>query len=434
MPTTNTKPPASENNRPLDLGGNHRRFKLPPALHYADFRSFFFGLLAAVGGFQIFQFGQFWLVHELTGSPLFLGYVGLANAIPAISLNLVGGVVADRINKRKLIVVTQIMSALLVLLLATLTATHVVLPWHVIAVAVAAGAINAFNQPARQALYPLLIKPSALMSAVALNSAVWQGTRIVAPGIAGVLIALAGTATAFYAAAAGMFAFAAIVSALNVRETTRLEHSNPLTDMFEGLRFIRSNHIFGFLIAMTFFNSFFGMAYVVLMPVFAVDLLGIGSGGQGVLLSVGGIGSLSITLFLTTRSGIRRSGLTLLGGAILTGLSVAAFSLSAKYIGSYPLAVVIMLFLGAFTSIYMITIMSTLQILVPDHMRGRVMGFYGMTWNIMPLGGMHAGALASLIGVPLAVATGGMLVSLFAISAGLFNRSIRTLGNLHMAR
>jgi MFS family permease len=131
------------------------------------------------------MFGQFWLVHELTGSPLYLGYVGLANGIPAIILNLVGGAMADKIDKKRLLVVTQVMASMLVFLLGVLTLLQIVQVWHVIVIAVFAGVINAFNQPARYALYPHLVDKKVLMNAVALNSAVWQATRIVAPAIAG---------------------------------------------------------------------------------------------------------------------------------------------------------------------------------------------------------------------------------------------------------
>ena len=151
----------------------------------------------------MFQASQFWLVHTLEESPLFLGYVGLANAIPAIALNLFGGVFADKLEKRRLIMTTQTISALLIILLATLTITGLVQVWHVLTIAFFAGGVNAFDQPARQSLYPHLIERKAMMSAVALDSALWQGTRIIAPAIAGVIIFSLGISASFYAAGAG---------------------------------------------------------------------------------------------------------------------------------------------------------------------------------------------------------------------------------------
>lgn len=409
---------------------NRFRLSLPPALKYAAYRNFWFGSLAAVGGFQILQFGQLWLVHELTGSPLYLGYVGLANALPAIALNLVGGVVADRFDRRRLIMATQVITAGLILVLATLTATGIVQVWHILAIAAVTGAVNAFNTPARMALFPHLIERPALMSAVALNSSIWQGTRIVAPAVAGVLVAFFGTATAFYAAAAGNLTMAVVVWFLKVPAFRAIGKANALGDLFDGLKFISRNSIFSFLIGMTFFNSFFGMAYLMLMPVFAVDILGVGAEGQGVLMSAGGIGSLLVTLWLGTRRKMKGKGLILVGGAVMTGLALAAFALTAKYVGSFPLAIVLLFLVGTFTSTYMISIMSSLQMLVPDRMRGRVMGFYGMTWNIMPLGGMQAGAMAGFVGAPMAIAIGGLLVTAFALGPALLNHRVRNLGSL----
>jgi MFS family permease len=407
-----------------------RYITLPAALRYSAYRNFWLGLFGAVGGFQVLMFGQFWLIHELTGSPLYLGYVGMANAIPAIILNLIGGVLADRADKKRLIVVTQILSATLVFVLGILTFLDIVKVWHVMVIAILAGAINAFNQPARQALYPHLIDRESLTSAVALNSAVWTGTRIVAPAIAGILIAGFGTASSFFFAFLGMIIFALVVHLLKVPEIEDRTTGNPTRDLLDGLKFIKDNSIFFFLISMTFFNSFFGMAYVSQMPVFARDILKIGADGQGVLLSINGIGSLLMTLWIGLKGNFRHRGIVLIGGAIMSGLSVTGFALSSEYVGSYALAIMFMFLVGVFTSTYMISIMSSLQMMVPDYMRGRIMGFYGITWNIMPLGGMYAGVLAGLIGTPMAIAIGGLLVAIFALGPALFNIQVRNLGIL----
>lgn len=405
-------------------------FSFPPALKYPAYRAYWLGTLASVSGFQMLTFGQLWLVHELTESPLFLGFVGAATAVPAIALNLFGGVFADRLDKRRLIMVTQAMSALLVFLLATLTLLELVEVWHVLAIAFVTGAVNAFDQPARQALYPHLIDRKVMMSAVAMNSSIWQGTRIAAPAAAGIIIAATGTSVAFFLAGLGFVIMAAVISGLRVPPIERGATGSAAHDMLEGLRFIKRNSIFSFLIGMTFFNSFFGMAYIMMMPVFAVDILKVGADGQGILLSVGGVGALMTTLLLGSIGNFRRKGLLLIGGAVMFGLSVAAFALTSKYVGSYALALFLMFAMGISSSSYMISIMSSLQMMVPDRMRGRVMGFYGMTWSIMPLGGMQAGAMASAVGVPVAIAIGGLVVSAFALGPALVNRRVRNIGSL----
>ncbi len=233
------------------------------------YRSYWLGTLASVSGFQMFQFGQYWLVYQLTGSPLFLGTIGLANAIPAIVLNLFGGVFADLFDKRRLIIVTQSITAVLIFLLAVLTATGMVAIWHVIVLAFIAGAVNAFDQPARQALYPHLIDRKVMMSAVALNASIWQGTRIVAPALAGAIIALMGTSASFFLAGAGFVGMALVMSSLKVPKIERGGSGNAAKDMMDGLKFIRDNSVFSFLISMTFFNSFFGMSYIMMMPAIA---------------------------------------------------------------------------------------------------------------------------------------------------------------------
>jgi MFS family permease len=201
-------------------------------------------------------------------------------------------------------------------------------------------------------------------------------------------------------------------------------------EILEGIRFIKNNSLFSFLIGMTFFNSFFGMAYVVLMPVFAEDILGQGPEAYGALLSAGGIGALITTIWLSSITNVRRKGMLLIGGAVMFGLSIAAFGLTSDIIGSYILALGIMFISGVFNSVYMISVMSALQVMVPDRMRGRVMGFFGITWSMMPLGGMQAGAIASFIGVPAAVAVGGLAVGAFALGPAMVNRRVRNLGAL----
>jgi MFS family permease len=411
--------------------GSRRIF--PPALYFPEYRNFWMGMFGAVCGFQVLMFGQFWLMHELTGSPLYLGYVGMANAIPAIVLNLIGGVAADRADKKRLIAVTQILSTSLVLLLGLLTVFGIVRVWHVMTIAATAGAINAFNQPARQALYPYLIERHALPSAVALNSAVWSSNRILAPAIAGLLIANFGTASAFFFAGAGMISFALVVQRLTVPEITDQKSSRPAQDMLDGLKFILQNSVFFFLIGMAFFNSFFGLAYVSLMPVFSREILQIGADGQGVLLSVNGTGALIMTLVIGLRANLCNKPSVIIGGAALFGLSIMAFALSSEFIGSYLLAGIFMFVMGICSSTYMISVVSSLQMMVPDYMRGRLMGIYGITWNIMPLGGLYAGFLAGFIGTPFAVALGGLFVTAFALGPAIFNKQVRNLGG-HIAQ
>lgn len=400
--------------------------RVPLAFRYPNYRNYWFGLLGAVGGYQIFLFSQLWIVHKLTGSTVYLGFVGLANALPAIVLNMLGGVVADRFNRTRLVVVTQLIAATVVCVLAIVTVSELVRPWHVLVVAGLVSGINAFNEPARLALYPQLVSEEALMSAVALNSSVWQGSRAVAPAFAGLIIVVFDTGIALFLAATGM-AFMALMlrGAPSVRSET--VSRSPLADALEGLRYIRRNKTTLLLISMCFFNSFFGMSYMFMMPVFAVDILDVGATGQGYLLSASGIGSLSATLWFTTRSTIRNHGRLILTGAILSGSAVIAFSLTAGYVGSMLLGLLLMLAVGGFTSIYILVTVTILQTTVREDLRGRVMGFFSMTWSMMPLGGMFVGGIAGLVGTPWAVSIGGFAVAGFAIIVALSNPGFRRL-------
>jgi MFS family permease len=377
------------------------------------------------------RFGQFWLIFELTGSPLSLGWIGLANGIPAIVLNLFGGVAADRIDQRRMVMISQSIIALLIFFLATITLLGLVNQWHLIGIAFLAGAVEAFDQPARRVLFPQLVDRKDLMSAVAMNAAIWPGTRILAPAIAGIIIAVANTATCFYIAGIGFLVMAVVTSGLPIRHVARTSKSRPLHDILEGLSFISKDTKFAFLIAMTFFSSFFGMAYIPLMPVITVDVLGVGAKEQGMILGAGGVGSLITALWFGAKSNSGSKGMLIIGGGIMSGLMVATFAITAGIFKSVPLAMALMTILSVFNTLSNTASQSSLQLLVPDHIRGRVMGFYGMTYNIRPLGGMQASALASIsaIGAPVAIAIGGLAVAAFPIVAMLAKKKVRNLGS-----
>ena len=373
------------------------------------------------------------MVFQLTGSPLALGYVGLANGVPAVFLNLFGGVAADKLDQRLLIMVSQTITAGLILLLAVLALYNQAAMWHVLLISFLAGGVEAFDQPARRSLFPHLVERQYMMSAVALNSAIWPGTRILAPAVAGFIIAWSANenpASAFFVAAAGFLVMAAVAWRLKVPRITRTSSGNPVRDIGEGLSFILNNPIFAVLMALTFFGSFFGMTYITMMPIFAVDILGVGAGGQGQLMGVGAVGSLAVALVLSLRDKLSNTGPLIVLGGVMGGLATVAFAITAQYVGSFALAMFLMLVMGVFNTMFTTLIQNSMQMMVPDDMRGRVMGFYGMTYNIRPLGGMQAGALAAWIGAPFALSAGALAVAFFAVFAGLTSRRLRNLDRL----
>lgn len=404
------------------------RFQVLSALRHSGFRRFWMGMVASVLGFQIMTVAQGWLIYDLTDSELALGYVGLAAGLPAIVLNLFGGVIADRVNQRILLIATQMVSSLGMLALAILTLLGLVEPWHIVASAFLIGSVQAFDAPTRQALYPHLIEREDMLNAVALNSMVWQGTRVIGPAIGGLIIGTRlGVSPGFFAPFLGFLLMAVMVSTLRLPPIQRASGSTLLHDMAQGVNFVRTNSIFAFLIGMTFFNSIFGMSYIFILPVFARDIFEVGSPGLGALHAVSGVGAVLGTLITASLGNFRHKGRLLLGGAVLFGVFLILFAATGSVFVSFPLSLVFLFFAGISTSIYMITIMSTLQLMVPNELRGRVMGIYGMTWSLLPVGAMQSGAIAEYTSAPLAVAVGGAAVILFAVVMGVGNRQVRNL-------
>ncbi len=416
---------------PQTAGGpNARRFTIPPAFRYPAYRVYFPGLVTMAGAFQAFQLSLVWLAFNLTGSPLYLGYVGLASALPTIALNLLGGVAADKLDKRRLLITTTVLSGLLIFALATLTLLDLVNIWHVLVIALLTGSVNAFDMPARNAIYPQLMDRSAMTSGIALDSSVWWGTRIFSPALAGFIIAVAGTATALYLACAGMFISAAIMSLVRLRPMTLAPTGSPVRRMLEGVKYIRRNPTIAFLLGMGFYASFFGASYTILMPVFAEEILDVGPEGLGILMSAGSLGAIIASVWVGAAGDFPRRGLVLIGGTALAGLSLAAFGLANEYGGSYLLSIVLMFAVGSFSSLHGIANVTSLQLLLPDQMRGRVMGIHSISYTIPTLGGMPMGAIANVIGAPFAVAIGGLAVTAFALGPALLNWRIRNLSAL----
>ena len=418
---------------PLNSAIQGRRFGVPPAFRYPKYRAYWLGFFLSVTGHQIFQFAQFILVYELTGSVVALGFLGVANAVPAITLGVIGGVYADRWDKRKLIVFTQSAAGIKILVIALLTSTRHLEVWHVAVGALVVSAVGAFDAPARSAYYPRLIEPSAMISAVALNSTIWQATRIIGPALTGLIVAtvsddaLDGIAVALYMGSLGAVAMVGVMLWLRVSGAGEAK-GNPLRNLAEGLGYIRGNPTVAALLLLAFAVAFFGWAFVILMPVFATDILGVDTAVQGLLLASAGVGSTGITVLLAVVDVplLRRRGLFVIGGAISFGVLLIGYSLTAEFIGSFALAVVFMFGLGV-TQITYTGTMGSIQLSIPDNVRGRVLGVYGIVWGMQPLSGTQAAFLAGFIGVSGAVAVGGGAIVGLALVAAVAVPGLRAL-------
>ena len=404
--------------------GGQRVLQALGALRYRNYRLYWFGQLSSVLAQNMEGVAQGWLVLELTNSPLLLGVTGLAFAAPTIALTLLGGVIADRADRRRIMIASQTSSAATFLLLGLLVVTDHVALWHVIAVAVISGSVRAFDRPSRMALLPQMVPKDEIPNAVAIGGTIWQLNRLVGPAFAGMLIYLIGVGATY------LFCFAAASVAVLLWLGIRLSEApvaapgaGLMQHMAEGLNFIRGTQVFFIFIGLIFFNSVFGMNYLILMPVFARNVLDVGSQGFGFLQSAGGAGALVGVLAVAWFSHSRAKGKQALFGAAGFGVFLVLFAISK----SYPLSLLLAFALGVSSQFYMTTVSTVLQMNLPNELRGRVMGIYGLVWELMPVGGMIAGGLAEFAGAPIAVASGGILVTAMALAIAVFYPSIRRL-------
>ena len=399
------------------------------ALRSRAYRRFWLGSLASVGGTQLLVLGQGWLVFELSGSPFDLGLLGAAVAIPSILMTLFGGVFADRLDKRRLLMTTSLIVAGLLVLLSVLDLTGVVVVWHVLVIAGLIGLVSGFDWPARQAVFPSLIDREHMMSAVALNSILWQGTRMIVPAAGGVVIAITDTAVVFIAAAAGFIYMFLVLTSLDIGHVVRARGAS-VGQFLAGVSFVTNNRLFGGLILLTWVNMFFGTSFIQLMPAFA-DLLGAGERGFGVLVSTSGIGSITGTVLVGAFQRARRLGWIMLAAILLSASALYGFSLITGFAesiaGVFYVALLFVFLTALFSSVYLITSMTTLQLRVPDSLRGRVMGIHGIGFSLISLGGLFGGAVAAASTLPLAVAAGASVVLLVVIWVGVTQTEIRSL-------
>ena len=383
------------------------------ALRNSNYRFYWFGLICYVLGYRAEYVTYAWIVWELTRDPLYLGYLGLAQGVPLIVFQLWGGVLADRMNRLRLLLVTQVGTAL------TLTATlTLILGGHVgvemmLALAAASSVFRAFDEPSRLSLIPELVERQHLSNAIALGSLPWQAGRMIGPSITGVLIAAFGGTAGFVMAVAASYAALALYSRLRVSGEAPGSHGQHAIRQFaEGVTFVARNFVFLNLTCLALFNALFGLSYVTLLPIYADAYFHTGSAGYGLLQALHGTGALIGTLTIATVAGrIARPGRALLLGALVMGLGLMAFS-QTRTIG---MALPVLLVVGFSNTFYLTQVSTFIQQNVPDHIRGRVLSLYSLCWNLLPLGGLIGGVLAAAVDARFAVLVGGALVTANAV-------------------
>jgi len=394
------------------------------ALAHRNFRLFLFGQTVSLTGTWMQSIAQGWLVLQLTDSPFYLGLVSALGSLGVLLFTLYAGVVADRTDKRRVVIITQSLLMVQAFLLAALVASGRVTVGNVMLLAAFLGVVSAFDIPTRQAFIVEMVGKEDLMNAIALNTSVFNLTRVLGPLIAGLLIGPLGVAVCFFLN--GVSYLAVIASLLAMRLTPHIPRPTPLTawqGFREVLTYLRGDARVFTLIVLTAIISVFAFPFLVLMPVFARDVLRAGAAGYGVLTASVGVGAVVGALGVAILSRRIPKGRTLVAAGTTFGLLVALFASSRLF----ALSVALLAFVGCAMIVNNALTNTMLQTLVPDGLRGRVMGFYSFMFvGMAPIGSFQAGAFAERFGAPWAVAAGGVVSALAVAIAGWRVRELRT--------
>ena len=393
---------------------------------HRNYRLFFGGQAISLVGTWMQQVAQAWLVLTITNDPLWLGIVAAAQFLPVMILGLFAGVLADVLPKRQTLLAVQVVMMVLAALLAALTATGLVQVWMIVLLAILLGCANAVDMPVRQSFAYEMVGPKDVGNAVALNSAMFNGARVVGPAVAGLTIGIFGIAIAFALNAAS---FVAVIIGLWMMRDTEL-HGTRLVprprsvrevfeNLGEGLRYVRDTPVVLLAVTVVGLVATVGMNFTVLIPPLAAHVLKSDAAGYGFLMTASGLGALGAAIALVI--GGRPHPVRIAGGAIVLGVASLALSVST----SFPLSLALMIPIGAGGITMAATANATIQLAVPDGLRGRVMSVYTTVFSAsIPIGGLAVGAVASATGIPTTVAIGGLLSLAVGLGAYVWWRRI----------
>jgi MFS family permease len=376
------------------------------ALRSRNYRLFFSGQIISLVGTWMQSVAQAWLVYRLTHSSLLLGLVGFAGQIPVFLLASIGGMVADRHSRYRIVIATQTTAMVLALILSALTLHGHIKVWEIMVLASCLGVVNAFDIPTRQAFVVEMVGQPDMMNAIALNSAMVNSARILGPAVAGITVAAIGEGWCFFAN--GVSYIAVLVGLLLMRVTPRPRNnqSSGLHSLVEGFHWVARTVPIRALLLLLGLVSLTGMPYVVLMPIFADRVLHSGARGLGLLMGAAGVGALMGTMALAARQGIRGLGRWIMFAAMGFGVSLILFSFSHWF----WLSVLFVMPAGGALILQMASSNTLIQSMVPDELRGRVMAVYSMMFmGMAPFGALLAGAIAQHVGAPLTVRLGGIV-------------------------
>lgn len=380
-------------------------------------------MLISLFGTWIQSVAQSWLVFELTGSAFLLGLVGFLNSIPIFLFSLLGGIMADRVSKKEIMIVTQTAFMLLAFILAVLTQLKLITPVQIMFIAFLNGLIMAFDAPSRQAMVVELVGKRHLPNAIALNSVAFNSSRMIGPALAGILVAAIGMNGCFYINGISFLAVLIALLFIQLPNNIRRTHQNSLfKDIKDALRIIGDNRLILILMTMVAVVSLFGVSYVILMPIFANDILKVGVRGLGVLMSSSGVGALIGALTLARLGDFKYKGRLLFVSTIVFSVSLVAFAISREYFLS-----LILLAICGWASVTAVSLVNTiLQTAISDEYRGRVMSVFMLTFaGMMPFGNLLSGLFSQWFGVSYTVMISGLICLAFFLAINFFSPQLR---------
>ena len=407
-----------------------RRSGMFRALSHRNFRLFWIGAFLSNVGTWMQAVAQGWLVLQLTNSPFWLGLDAFMATAPGFVFTLLGGVFADLIDRRRLLLYTQVVAGVAALGLAALVATHVVNRWMVLGFSFVTGCCMALASPSYLAMTYDLVGREDLANAIAMNSTQFQLSRVVGPALAGVAFRVFGLAGCFFA---NGLSFIAVVVALRMVRTEGRANAPAHSvkdrralwgDLIEGFRYVRNRPRVFSLLLLAAVNSFFGAPYFSMVPIYARDIFHLGETGLALMMGTAGVGALTGSLLVAYLGDFRRKGWFVLGGAILFGLSISGFALSSRLSAS-----LLFLFGVGFSLVVSVALTNTLlQKLVTDQMRGRVMSMFLLSFmGTLPIGSIIAGTASNHFGPQPTLAIGGLVVATVATVVSIFSKRLREL-------
>ncbi len=397
------------------------------SFRFREYRIFWIGNATSNIGIWLLGAGRLWLMYDLTDSEIMLGLVTFANLVPILALSMWGGVIADRINRVKLVTVTRAMFAFTAILTGLLIFTDLILPWHLIAISLVNGILLSFDIPCRQAIVPNLVPLKHLVNAVSLQSMLGSGSAVLGPSLLPIMIRFWNIEGVFFFIG-GMYIFTTLMfSKLETQPISRESKSNsPLKDLLSGLSYIKNNHIIIALISIGVTSGLFASSLPTVLPVFATDILSGDIETYSSLLLSNGIGGIAGALILASLVGLRSSPAVQIISGLGSGIGFVALSTT----GWYEAAIVIYTLTGVSSVIFGTINNTLLQSIVDDSYRGRVMSIHQIGWGASAIGGLIVGTLAEIYSVSVALALCGMITAITVGSLSVFVS--KTLSNKNM--